>query len=43
MPKVTVGIEAPDFEMTTVQGDRLHLSDYRGRQAVLLVFNRGFV
>ena len=42
MPKVEVNIKAPDFELTDHTGSRIRLSDYRGRN-VLLVFNRGFL
>ena len=38
---VPVGSEAPDFELETVEG-RVRLSDYRGREAVLLVFMRAY-
>lgn len=34
---------APDFELPDSQGNPVRLSDYRGRQHVVLVFNRGFV
>ncbi len=32
---------APDFEVTSAQGERVKLSDYRGRSAVVLVFIYG--
>ncbi len=31
---------APDFALTDVNGQTVRLSDYRGRQHVVLVFNR---
>jgi peroxiredoxin len=33
---------APDFTATDSEGRVLHLSDYRGKNNVVLVFNRGF-
>jgi peroxiredoxin len=34
--------EAPDFSLTDTQGNLVRLSDFRGKKAVVLVFNRGF-
>lgn len=34
---------APDFELVDTQGNSIHLSDYRERQPVVLVFIRGFI
>ena len=34
---------APDFELTDTRGVQVHLSDYRGRQPVVLVLTRGFI
>jgi peroxiredoxin len=42
MSKVFINSPAPDFELTDISGKPVRLSDYRGRN-VLLVFNRGFV
>jgi peroxiredoxin len=39
----TVKQPAPDFALTDVNGRMVHLSDYRGRKNVVLVFTRGFV
>ncbi len=33
---------APPFTATDVDGKTVSLSDFRGRQNVVLVFNRGF-
>ena len=33
---------ATDFELTDTSGRAVRLSDYRGKQNVVLVFNRGF-
>ena len=35
--------EAPDFELKDTQGNIVRLSDFRGRQPVVLVMLRGFV
>jgi len=42
MSKVALNIPAPDFELADYNGKRRQLSDFRGRN-VLLVFNRGFM
>lgn len=33
---------APDFALCDTQGRVVRLSDFRGKQHVVLVFNRGF-
>jgi len=33
---------APDFEMTDSEGEKIRLSDFKGKKHVVLVFNRGF-
>ena len=38
---VPVGSQAPDFTLTSIRGEDVRLSDYRGRP-VVLVFLRGF-
>jgi|MudIll2142460700_1097286.scaffolds.fasta_scaffold819905_2 peroxiredoxin len=34
--------QAPDFSATDSEGKPVHLSNYRGKKKVVLVFNRGF-
>jgi peroxiredoxin len=41
--QIAVGQEAPDFELTDVQGRMIRLSDYRGKKHVILNFTRGFL
>ena len=38
---VPVGSQAPDFTLTSIQGEDVRLAGYRGRN-VVLVFLRGF-
>ncbi len=38
---VRAGSAAPDFTLTSIQGEQVSLSDYRGRN-VVLIFLRGF-
>jgi peroxiredoxin len=42
MPRVEVGARAPEFDMEDFSGKRVRLSDFLGKNRVLLVFNRGF-
>ena len=42
MPRVSINTPAPDFTLTDYTGKPVRLSDFRGRN-VLLVFNRGFI
>jgi hypothetical protein len=35
-------LAAPPFAALDVEGRRVDLADFRGRQNVVLVFNRGF-
>ena len=39
---ITPGELAPEFELTDVQGNRIRLSDFRGRP-VMIAFLRGFM
>ena len=38
-----VNKKAPDFEMDDFKGNRFVLSDFKEKNNVLIVFNRGFV
>jgi peroxiredoxin len=40
---ITPGEPAPDFELEDVNGNLVHLSDFRGKKPVLLAFLRGFM
>ena len=40
---LTPGELAPDFEMVDMHGKRIRLSDFRGKQPVVLAFLRGFM
>jgi peroxiredoxin len=42
MPKVSLNTPAPDFELADFNGQTYHLSDFRDKTHLLLVFNRGF-
>jgi peroxiredoxin len=37
------GQEAPDFELSDLYGNRIRLSDFRGKKIVVLAFLRGFM
>lgn len=43
MPKVDLNKPAPDFALENYRGDQVSLSQFRHKQNVLLVFNRGFM
>jgi peroxiredoxin len=43
MPKVQLNTPAPDFMLEDFKGEPVQLSQYRDKQHVLLVFNRGFM
>ena len=42
MAQVELNAPAPDFTLTDYQGNEVSLSQFKGKQRVLLVFNRGF-
>lgn len=42
MPKISLNTPAPDFQLQDIKGNELQLSQFKGKQNVLLVFNRGF-
>jgi hypothetical protein len=42
MPQVQINSPAPDFALPDYRGKTFRLADLRGRNAALLVFNRGF-
>ncbi len=43
MPKVELSALAPDFTLASFDGSKVSLADYRGKNRIILVFNRGFV
>lgn len=43
MSRVVLNVPAPDFALDDFKGQRVRLSDFRGKHNVLLVFNRGFM
>jgi cytochrome oxidase Cu insertion factor (SCO1/SenC/PrrC family) len=40
--RVKVGQPAPDFTLEDVDGNKITLSDFRGKKSVVLVFYRGY-
>jgi peroxiredoxin len=42
MPQVLINAPAPDFSLADFNGQPVHLSDFREKSHVLLIFNRGF-
>jgi peroxiredoxin len=40
---IFAGQEAPDFELPDLGGDRIRLSNFRGKKIVVLAFLRGFL
>ena len=42
MSTISINAPAPDFELADITGKPVRLSDFYGRD-VLLVFNRGFI
>lgn len=43
MAQIQLDAPAPDFTLADYRGNPVSLADFRGRQHVLLVFNRGFM
>ena len=43
MKLLTPGELAPEFELNDLHGNRVRLSDFRGKQPVVLAFLRGFM
>jgi peroxiredoxin len=43
MSKVQLNQPAPDFTLADFHGRQVRLSDFRDKQPVVLVFNRGFM
>jgi peroxiredoxin len=43
MSKVNINTPAPDFALQDYHGNLVSLSDFKYKQNVLLVFNRGFM
>jgi len=37
------GQEAPDFELFDLNGERIQLSNFRGKKVIVLAFLRGFM
>lgn len=42
VPRIELDQPAPDFTLDDHRGNPVRLADFRGRQRVLLVLNRGF-
>ncbi|MDW7739681.1 MAG: hypothetical protein SCJ97_06450 [Bacillota bacterium] len=43
MPQVELNMVAPDFSLEDFKGNNIRLSDYKDKNHILLVLNRGFV
>ena len=43
MAQVELNAQAPDFTLADYEGNDVSLSQFKGKQHVLLVFNRGFL
>lgn len=43
MARVEINTPAPDFELEDLDGRTVRLSDFKGTQPVLVVFNRGLM
>ena len=42
MAQIEINSPAPNFTLSDYQGSEVALSQFKGKQHVLLVFNRGF-
>ncbi len=42
MSRISLNTPAPDFSLPDFSGKEVRLSDFRGKNHVVLVFNRGF-
>jgi cytochrome oxidase Cu insertion factor (SCO1/SenC/PrrC family) len=42
LERVKVGQPAPDFTLEDIDGNKITLSDFRGKKSVVLVFYRGY-
>jgi len=42
MPRVRIDSQAPDFSLNDFNGEKIQLSQFKGKSNVLIVFNRGF-
>ena len=42
LDRIKVGQAAPDFALENVEGQTVNLSDFRNKEAVVLVFYRGY-
>jgi peroxiredoxin len=43
MPKIELSQPAPDFELNDFNGKKVRLSDFKNKNHVVLIFNRGFM
>lgn len=40
---ITVGTQAPEFSLPSVNGESIDIKQFRGRKNIVLVFLRGFL
>ena len=40
---ISIGENAPDFNLMSLTSENIHLSQYRGKKNVVVVFLRGFL
>ncbi len=43
MAKIELNAQAPDFVLSSFQGEEIRLSDFIWDKNIILVFNRGFL